>query len=374
MSTIQKPTRDIGLDITRILAFCNVVCVHFFLNSGFYSTTMVGKRMYLMAIMRTMFMTCVPLFMLLTGYLSSPKQVDLSGGLRHYYGRLTPILLTYALSTLAILAYQVVYRHAELSLKDVAVNLLGFQQYSWYISMYIGCLLLIPFLNTLWRAIASHKGQLMLVLVLAVMTMLPSVLNAHDLQTPGALWQPWLTKQHTKLVPDWWQRLYPLTYYFIGAYLRERVDIKRLPTGRLAVALGLSLLACGAFNAWKSYSRTFVWGSWCDWGGVQNVTNAVLLFLLINSIRYPQLGERTQRAVAFVSKLTLAAYLLSWIPDNYVYEKLNAAVSAMPQRLNAFWVVFLNIAVSLVMAAVVQGGVTLLTRAGRALRSRRAAA
>ena len=61
--------RDIGLDLTRIVAFVSVVSIHFFLNSGYYDAPVVGKRMYIMTLGRTFFGICVPLFMLLSGYL-----------------------------------------------------------------------------------------------------------------------------------------------------------------------------------------------------------------------------------------------------------------------------------------------------------------
>ena len=67
--------RDIGPDITRIVAYFSVLGVHFFLNSGFYETPVMGRRMFVMVIMRTFFMICVPLFMILSGYLYSERKI-----------------------------------------------------------------------------------------------------------------------------------------------------------------------------------------------------------------------------------------------------------------------------------------------------------
>ena len=68
-----KNQRNIGLDLTRILAFLSVIGVHFFLNTDFYKIPLRGKRMLALATLRTSFMVCVPLFLLLTGYLVSGK-------------------------------------------------------------------------------------------------------------------------------------------------------------------------------------------------------------------------------------------------------------------------------------------------------------
>ena len=65
--------RNVNLDLTRCAAVFSVVAVHFFLNSGFYGTPIVGGKMLLSTILRTVFMVCVPLFLLLTGYLMSGK-------------------------------------------------------------------------------------------------------------------------------------------------------------------------------------------------------------------------------------------------------------------------------------------------------------
>lgn len=69
--------RDIGLDLTRIVAFISVVAIHFFLNSGYYNEPVVGKRMYIMTLGRTFFGICVPLFMLLSGYLMVNKSISI---------------------------------------------------------------------------------------------------------------------------------------------------------------------------------------------------------------------------------------------------------------------------------------------------------
>lgn len=48
-----KKQRNINLDIIRCVAVFFVISVHFFLNNGFYSEIVVGKRMYIMVMMRT---------------------------------------------------------------------------------------------------------------------------------------------------------------------------------------------------------------------------------------------------------------------------------------------------------------------------------
>lgn len=58
--TLEIQKRNTSLDLLRIIALFCVISVHFFLNNGFYDQTVVGKRMFIMTVMRSTFMVCVP--------------------------------------------------------------------------------------------------------------------------------------------------------------------------------------------------------------------------------------------------------------------------------------------------------------------------
>ena len=99
--------------------------------------------------------------------------------------------------------------------------------------------------------------------------------------------------------------------------------------------------------------------------------NAVLVFLIINSIHYPPVRTGTAKFIAYVSKITLPAYLLSWIPDQMNYPRLNAAVNPMSMRLKYFpLMVGSSIVVSLVLAAVVYECTQLILKGAHSLKSR----
>ena len=82
------------MDIVRCTALFCVVSVHFFLNSGFYDETVSGWRMYLMTMLRTGFMICVPLFMVLSGYLMLHKKAEKS-----YFMKIGRTLVIYLLAS-----------------------------------------------------------------------------------------------------------------------------------------------------------------------------------------------------------------------------------------------------------------------------------
>ena len=155
------------------------------------------------------------------------------------------------------------------------------------------------------------------------LTIAPSIFNVYDFYTPGAIVHPWLSESYNQIVPNWWMTCYPITYYFIGAFLRTHINIKKMNTEKLVVFFILSVLGCGTYNIWRSYSQNFQWGSWCDWGSYQNTLNTVLLFLMVNSIEYnKELGEKTKKIIRRISEFSFGAYILSYITDSISYPIL----------------------------------------------------
>ena len=146
--------RDSSLDILRIIAVFTVLSVHFFLHNGFYSQTVEDKPMYIAVVMRTLFSVCVPLFMLLTGYLMSKKELS-----KKYYSGITKTLVVFVISTLACMIYKNIAQGDIFNLKSFILGTLDFtgSNYSWYIEMYIGLFLLHRFLILLTESLKTKN-------------------------------------------------------------------------------------------------------------------------------------------------------------------------------------------------------------------------
>jgi surface polysaccharide O-acyltransferase-like enzyme len=84
--------RNVNLDIIRCVAVLFVLSVHALSDLGFYDFTCTGKRMLVLCMLRVIFMSCVPLFMMLTGYLMNQKTLSLKyyKGINEYYGAAEP--------------------------------------------------------------------------------------------------------------------------------------------------------------------------------------------------------------------------------------------------------------------------------------------
>lgn len=333
--------RDLGADIARIIAFCSVVSVHFFLNTEFYNEPVIGKRMFCMVILRTLFMICVPLFMLLTGYLQSEKTIAVERHAIHrHVSRLSTVLTTYIISVLLKFLFKRFYLGENISVFGGAVLVIAeFTNYAWYINMYIGLFLMIPFLNILWQNIEDRAGHRILVGIMLFLTMAPSVFNIYDIRTPEALIKPWISKNYTPIVPNWWVTVYPITYYYLGAYLKKYINPRFYSSKKLACIFLFTVLVFGIYNIWRSYSIPFVKGIWCHgWGSLQNTIMSVLAFLTILSVNYEPI-RKYSKTISNLSRLTLGAYLLSWIPDKLFYPLLVQREPDMIQQIYYFPVI-----------------------------------
>lgn len=333
--------RNVGADVIRSLAFFLVVCVHFFLNNGFYQNTVLGERMLVMTLMRSFFIICVPLFMMLSGFLM--RQKALSKG---YYKKLSKTLLTYVLAGVFCLLYAVLFQEKTYTLGAVVRSFFAFEAapYAWYIEMYVGLFLLVPFLNVLWNNLPSRRAKQTLLLVLVILTALPALFNAHDPFHFTWLSKPSEMGEALRLLPDWWTGIYPLTYYFLGCYFHEYgCKMNRLLNAGLILA---TTLVSGAYAFWRSIGTTFVWGKWCDYLSVFNVALTALVFVFFLNLDYSRLPRAVLWLLRKVSALSLGAYLLSWIFDQAFYPILNARVPQMTDRLEYFFLLVPTVAVS----------------------------
>ena len=332
MDAKRLESRNSSLDIVRIVSVFLVNSVHFFLYNGFYSETVTGVPMFIMVQMRTLFAVCVPMFMVLTGYLMSKK--ELSGS---YYKGIRKTLIVFALSTVACMIFKALYLHESFDLLKLLTDTLNFKgsTYSWYIEMYIGLFLIAPFLNLAYNGLKSQRAKQVLVLTFVGVTILPSLFNTFVLD-PLSWWgNPITSDEFWKIIPGWWIGMYPLAYYFTGAYLREYGIKARTKT--IIITFLISLFVFGAFNYYRSYGSTFRTGSQINWGGIQTYLLTVMLFVMLSRIKTDNWSVGVKKFLWKVSDLALGTYLMSYVFDRVIYyDYLNRNVPVMQERLPWF--------------------------------------
>ena len=167
----------------------------------------------------------------------------------------------------------------------------------------------------------------------------------------GWFLKPLSSSDYFELLPDYWMGLYPITYYFIGCYLKEYP--LKLSCKTIALASFLLFLANGSFNYYRSYGFFFVEGIWQEYYSLPVVLQAVLFFSFFVGLDYSKFPGKASRLLAKLSDATLGAYLVSWIFDTTFYYFLNDAIVDMRKRIIFFpLVVPLTAACSLLVSMV----------------------
>lgn len=334
MDVKKLEARNSSLDIIRIVAVFTVVSVHFFLNNGFYYENVQGAPMYIMCLMRTLFSVCVPLFMLLTGYLMCHKTLS-----KGYYKGIRKTLVVFVIATVACMVYKAIYMAGEFTLSELIFSTLDFSgaNYSWYIEMYIGLFLIIPFLNLAYNGLKEQKQKQVLVLTFAALTVFPTLFNIYNFDAASWWANPVSNEEYQKLVPSFWMSVYPITYYFTGCYLREYG--MKIKTRTLVITLVAALILFGSFNFYRSYGSTFKSGIYVYWYGFEPYVLSSLLFTLLSRIKTENMKKGGKYVLWKLSDLALGIYLLSFIADQIIYPNLNNNVEKMTDRLPYYFLV-----------------------------------
>ena len=300
---MKMKKRVFGLDLVRAVAILFVVIVHVFLHVNFVSVGMSGTKNFFLLWIRNIALSCVPLFIILTGYCKCNKKVN-----KEHYKSIWKILVSYFVIACITILYKKYYVGETLDFQKHIMGILRFDvnEYAWYLEMYLGLFLLIPFLNILYKNIETKRQKKILLFSLFLICSLPQTLNP-------------IVFGNTKLdiLPRWWNILYPFLYYYIGCYIREyQTTFRRLP--KLMWILIISLLQTGFIYIYCGGSSMIEKNIIPDYFSVFTLLISVLIFLLLYRVKTKSFY--LQKTMEFISKNTLELYLLSFIFDHYYYK------------------------------------------------------
>lgn len=300
--------RKTGLDIIRTIAIIFVIGVHFFKNTSYYYLPLSGKSMFIMTILRWLTFTCIPLFLLLTGYLNNKKELN-----KNYYKGIKKVLTSYIIISIICIIVRIFVFDEKQRILYWLLSIFNFTANgnAWYIEMYIGLFLLIPFLNILYNNLKTKEHKKYLIITMIILTTLPSLFNSFE-----------ILGLKTEIIPNYWVITYPLTYYFIGAYISEyQPNVSKV---KCLVYICLTLLIHSTISYVLRENQTF---SWDLVGGYQNILSLITsinIFLLFykQDIKVPII----RNLIESISICSLDMYLFSYLVDIKVYEILNSVI------------------------------------------------
>ena len=168
--------RNLNLDLIRCVALLMVPIMHSLDHTGLYDQQLYGAANQSMIAVKTLFTTCIPLYVMLSGFLNNRKALS-----ARYYLGLIRILGVYLICGIACLAFEQCSGIAHRSPAEMVSALVNFSccDYAWYIMMYFGLFLMIPFLNMAYYGLKTQKQKLVLVATFLALSVLPSLLNLY---------------------------------------------------------------------------------------------------------------------------------------------------------------------------------------------------
>ncbi len=251
--------------------------------------------MFLQGMVRQVMVIGVPLFLMLTGYLNAGKKIS-----RAYYRGLIRVLSAYLVYSLLTIVFREILLHDHRSPWQWVHAILSFDAipYAWYIEMWIGLFLLTPFLGVLYNGLTTKREKQVLILTLVLLSLMASFCNRYGL----------------KVWPAFWEKIYPLAYFFLGAYIREyrpRIATRTTCAVVLAFAM-LNPIAALILAPNRPMIQPF--------GATETpLTFIVVALCFLSMYERDTKSLRVKHLLARVSVLSLDMYLVSYMFDALFY-------------------------------------------------------
>lgn len=313
-------SRESGMDVVRAVACFFVVATHFYLNVGYYNEFLVGKKMFIMTSFRWLFVSCVPLFFMITGYFMLNRKID-----KNHYKGIIPLLASYIIiSVFKMILYNHLYGKIY-TFKDMLVNLCNYQ-IAWYMGMYLCLFLLIPFLNIMWKNLTRNEQNILILILVFLCAVYPIIKT---------------------IAPVYFIGIYPIMYYFIGSAIRER----QYAFNKLAL-VGIAVLV-SIMEAAVSFRYTTT--SLFDWNVISTADNTygtlfmcitgVCIFLALYQVQVK--SYILKLILAWISNVSFEIYMFAGAYDAIIYSYLKRTVSGANEF---FWWFFATVPASFILA------------------------
>lgn len=316
----MQKERQSGLDIVRAAAILFVICLHGITMRGGLGDAKISFSWCAQVFFRYLSLSAVPLFLMLSGYLQAKKRVS-----RSYYRGILPLYLSYfAISALCMAAqalFELKNGGTSLTLIAAIYKILDFSAdgYAWYFEMYIGLFLLIPFLNLAYGGLSTRAGKRTLIISLAFLTLLPETLVSFAPYYGGG-------NLSLRVLPDFFESLYPITYYFLGSYIGEyRPKLRRgVRVPLVLAAVALPSMLCIWFTAMRG---GYAWYMMNGFSTLTVALTATAVFISLYDL--PVCAPAAKKVVASISRCTFEMYLLSYLWDKLLYARLSLPLPLM---------------------------------------------
>lgn len=301
-SKSNKNSRELGIDIIKTIAVILIPILHYFLKYGFYNIYYDHHSIIFQLMIRWVSFSCIGLFILSTGYLQCERKLT-----KKYYQKLKKIIFTFFIFCIITI---IITNGVNLStfFKNISYNFLQCKSYFWYIGMYIGLYLFIPFINIIIEKLEKKQFQ-NLIIILLIIIAIPEFINS----------VPALDRVYKYMyLPSYWIDMFPIMFYIIGAYIKKYQP--KIKPSYLILTLLFITMSISLFSYWYADGKIgMVYGG--GYASIINVIISVTIFLLFYKIK--NVNNILNKMFKWISNRTLEIYLSLVIADFYTRQIMN---------------------------------------------------
>lgn len=287
----------VSIDYIKAFASFSVTAVHFRnrVETNISVEQLNSLTTIFFSLNYALFISAVPLFLLTTGFLTLNAKPS-----KKYYLKLINIYLMYIF--MAIITYFIMVKlgvREYIGFRRIIKDAMSFSLISgWYIELYIGMAIFLPFYNILLASI-DRKTQRNLILSLLCMVSIPVFFNKNGIS-------------NIIYIPNFYGNFYPFVYLTIGNYFRKYdecfLSVKKWGT---LVLTSLVIITFIIFITADPYTIT------AD-GYYPSILQVVLsssIFMFIRSLK----NLEYNKMIKFISTYTLSTYIVSLPVDRILY-------------------------------------------------------
>lgn len=330
---MHSSKRNLNVDIIKAVSLLLVIGVHFFLYTGYYSINYsITNSIFI--VLRNICMACVPLFIIVTGYLNKNKIWS-----KKYYLNIGRVYLLYSLAMFILTLVDNKYVINTTLFKTTLINILNYKYYGWYITMYVGLILLAPIINIAFKNMDESTRKYAVINIILAISIPVTLADLFSNVRYSIL---------SYILPNWWYYTWPLMYYIIGVVFSYNKNILKDFFSNSKILFWLTLIISTSLYSyidihWESRPHVNIF--------IVIITTCIFSWLLSLDINIP---EKIKPGIIFISNNTLLAYLLSYIVDNIIYPYVNQ-ISNMNVRFSLFPVaVILNFILTILLVIIVR--------------------
>lgn len=277
-----------GLDLIRVLAMFFVILVHSTTFYGFTNTNINSFALFIVGMGRYLSFTCVPLFMVLTGFLNYSKKPS-----KKYYLKIIKVLIEFVLCGVVVAIINKLCFNSSATLSDIALKILIFEfpSYSWYIKMYLVLFFLTPFLNYFYKAIPDKYRWVIIIGLCLIFS-------------------------NTYISTAWFHG-YPIMYYFIGLFLRD----KKFKVNKLVLLISILVICILQTMLFKyKVAPNYLVENHNNLGCVMLTVTIFLLFYDLKINNVSKVKTKTCKILRTIANASLATFLVSVIFESFTSE------------------------------------------------------